>query len=96
MFLSYERDDVSGGDELPEKELERNPRYLPALVRLCESRALGTGQDADGIRYCEQALAIDPLLEAARRLLIISYLDVDDPAAAQRWNDAPLRPPTRA
>ena len=88
VFLSYERDDVAGANELLEKVLERNPRYLPALVRLCESRALGTGQDADGIRYCEEALAIDPLLEAARRLLIISYLDVDDPAAAQQLIDA--------
>lgn len=86
--MFYERDEVSGGEELLERVLERNPRYLPALVRLCESRALATGQDADGIRYCEQALAIDPLLEAARRMLIMSYLDVDDPAAAQQLIDA--------
>jgi len=88
VFLFYERDDVSGGNELLEKVLEHTPRYLPALVRLCEIRALATGQDADGIRYCEQALAIDPQLEAARRMLIMSYLDVEDPAAAQQLIDA--------
>jgi TolB-like protein len=87
VFLFYERGDVAGASELLEEVLEHNPRYLPALVRLCEIRGLATGQDADGIRYCEQALAIDPLLEAARRMLITSYLDVDDPAAAQQLMD---------
>ena len=87
VFLSYERGDVAGASELLEKVLERNPRYLPALVRLCEVRIFNGGRQAEGIRYCEQALAIDPLLEAARRILIQGYLDLDEPAAAQQAID---------
>ena len=43
---------------------------------------------ADGIQYCEQALAIDPLLETARRGLIKGYLAVDDLAAAKQLSDS--------
>ena len=84
VFLSYERGDVAGASKLLEKVLERNPRYLPALVQLSEVRIFNGGRQAEGIRYCEQALAIDPLLEAARRILIQGYLAVDDLAAAKQ------------
>jgi hypothetical protein len=45
------------------------------------------GRLADGIRLCEQALAVDPLLEQARRMLIRIYLDIDDPVAAEELAD---------
>jgi hypothetical protein len=44
-------------------------------------------RQADGIRLCEQALAVDPLVEQARRVLIRAYLDVDDPVAAEQLAD---------
>ena len=46
------------------------------------------GRQADGIRLCEQALAVDPLVEQARRVLIRTYLDLEDPVAAEQLADA--------
>jgi TolB-like protein len=84
VFLLYERGDTAGAIRLLEGVLGEHPRYLPALVRLCEVRSFLTGELAGGIRLCEEALAIDPLVEEARRLLIKAYLDLDDLAAAQQ------------
>jgi len=88
VFLLYERSDVSGADKLLSRVLERDPRYGPALLRKCEIRAQLSGRQADGIRLCEQALAVDPLLQQARRVLIRTYLDVEDPVAAEQLADA--------
>jgi Tetratricopeptide repeat len=41
-------------------------------------------QAANGIRYSEQALALDPSREWARRALIRVYLDLDDLSAARQ------------
>ena len=70
VFLMYERSDVSGADKLLGSVLERHPRYVPALLRQWEIRSMLRGRQADGIRLCEQALAVDPLLQQARRMLI--------------------------
>ena len=87
VFLLYERSDVSGADKLLSSVLERHPRYVPALLRQCEIRSMLLGRQADGIRLCEQALAVDPLLEQARRVLIRAYLDIEDPVAAEQLAD---------
>ncbi|HWV93659.1 MAG TPA: hypothetical protein VNZ24_05055, partial [Vicinamibacterales bacterium] len=57
-------------------------------LRKCEIRAQLSGRQADGIRLCEQVLAVDPLLQQARRVLIRTYLDVEDPVAAEQLADA--------
>jgi TolB-like protein len=88
VFLQYERGDPHGADKLLSGVLERHPRYLPALVRLCEVRTFLLGRHAEAIRLCEQALAVDPLMEEARRILIRTYLDVDDLAAAEQVAEA--------
>ena len=88
VFLLYERSDVSGADKLLSSVLERHPRYVPALLRQCEIRSQLRGRQADGIRLCEQALAVDPLVQQARRVLIRTYLDVEDPVAAEQLADA--------
>jgi TolB-like protein len=88
VFLIYERSDVNGADKLLSSVLERHPRYLPALVRLCEVRSFLLGRHAEAIRLCEQALAVDPLMEEARRILIKAYLEVDDLAAAEQLAEA--------
>jgi TolB-like protein len=87
VFLIYERGDIRGADKLLSSVLARHPRYLPALVRQCEIRSMLLGRQADAIRLCEQALAVDPLVEEARRVLIRTYLDVDDPVAAEQLAD---------
>jgi TolB-like protein len=87
VFLMYERSDISGADKLLSSVLERHPRYVPALLRQCEIRSMQQGRQADGIRLCEQALAGDPLVEQARRVLIRTYLDIEDPIAAEQLAD---------
>jgi hypothetical protein len=64
------------------KVVERYPSYLPALVRLCEINGYATGREAEGAVNCERALAVDPLSEEARRLLVKIYLDLGEIAAA--------------
>jgi hypothetical protein len=59
-----------------------HPRNVPALTRLCELRSFAMDELADGVLYCEQALAIDPLSAETRLHLIGDYLDLDDVAAA--------------
>ena len=83
VFVLYERGDPVGGRKILLEVLERHPRYLPALVRACEVDTFQLGRQAEAIRFCEQALAVDPLMEEARRLLIRAYLDVDNAAAAE-------------
>ena len=64
----------SEGCERPAgRGLREHPQYVPALLRLCELRAFGMGRLADGVLYCEQALAIDPLSAEARLHLIRNY-----------------------
>ncbi|HEX9772633.1 MAG TPA: hypothetical protein VGA44_04135, partial [Steroidobacteraceae bacterium] len=94
-FLHYERADTRGADALLVGVLKRNPRYSPALARLGGLRH-GKRQAANGIRYWEQALALDPLLEDTRRALIRAYVDLGDlPAAEQLIEDEGLEPSPR-
>ena len=71
-----------GARELLRDVVARNPRYVPALARLCEMNDQ-LGDTAIGIRYCEEALALDPLLEETRRELIHHYLQLGDVPAAE-------------
>ncbi len=84
LFLFYERADLQGANDLLVEVLREHPRYVPALVRLCELRAFGMGRLADGVQYCEQALAIDPLSAEARLHLIKTYQQLAEPAAAEQ------------
>ena len=45
--------------KLLEAVLERNPLYVPALVRLAEIR-WGTGRHAESVALGEQAISLDP------------------------------------
>ena len=82
VFLFDELSDVEGARELLRDVVARNPRYVPALARLCEMNDQ-LGDTAIGIRYCEEALALDPLLEDTRRELIHGYLQLGDLPAAE-------------
>ena len=62
VFLFYERADLKGANDLLVEVLREHPQYVPALIRLCELRSFAMGRLADGVLYCEQALAIDPLV----------------------------------
>ena len=94
LFLLFERADLQGANALLVDVLKRNPRYTPALAWLGGLRPL-MKQAANGIRYSEQALALDPSREWTRRALIRVYLDLGDlPAARQLIDDeGPERSP---
>jgi TolB-like protein/Tfp pilus assembly protein PilF len=82
VFMHYERGDTRAAGALLAGVLERNPTYLPALVRRCELNTHATGNVAEAALDCERALAVDPLSEEARRLLTKIYLDLGEDAAA--------------
>jgi TolB-like protein len=82
VFLYDERSDVEGARELLDDVVARNPRYVPALARLCETNQL-VGDTANAVQYCEEALRLDPLLEDTRRFLILLYLQLGDPEVAE-------------
>ena len=84
IFLFYERGDVQGANDLLVEALREDPKYLPALQRLCELRAFGMGRQSDAVLYCEQALAIDPLSTETRLHLLRMYLALGELAAARQ------------
>jgi TolB-like protein len=88
VFMSYERGDVRGANDLLADVLRRHPDYRPALARMTELRAFCTGQTADAIEYGERALALDPMGEEVRRALLRAYLAVGDVTAAEDVADS--------
>jgi len=82
VYLYDERSDPEAARELLVDVVARHPRYAPAVARLCESNFL-VGDIAEAIRYCEEALALDPLLEESRRFLIHQYLLLGRPEVAE-------------
>ena len=83
LFLWLERADMQGANALLVDVLKRNPRYTPALAWLGGLREM-MKQAANGIRYSEQALALDPSREWTRRALIRGYVDLGDLSAAKQ------------
>ena len=71
------------------KRIARRRTEAPSRIRagarapLCPSHH-AMGQSANGIRYGEEALALDPLLEETRRVLIRTYVNLGDAQAARQ------------
>src|SRR6185295_1887030 len=85
----YERCDMKAADALLIDVVTKHPRFSPAFARLSELRLALTGQVASGIRYGEEALALDPLLDNVRWQLISGYLDLGDRRAAEQIAASP-------
>jgi TolB-like protein/DNA-binding winged helix-turn-helix (wHTH) protein len=83
VFLMYRRSDTKGANELLVNLLQREPLYQPALMRLGGLRWSYEGRYAEAVKYCEQALSLDPLSEWTRRTLVRAYLDIGEPIAAE-------------
>ena len=83
VFLFHGRGDIQGANALLVGVLKRHRGYAPALARLFVIRN-SMGQSANGIRYGEEALALDPLLEETRRVLIRTYVNLGDTQAARQ------------
>jgi TolB-like protein/DNA-binding winged helix-turn-helix (wHTH) protein len=82
VYLLYDRGDVRGADELLQAVLNRDPKFVPALVRRGELAWCCDADASTAVELLEQALAIDPTAQWPRRILVRAYLDADDPRAA--------------
>ena len=83
VFLLQGRGDNQAANALLVGVLKRHRGYAPALERLFVVRS-NMGQSANGIRYGEEALALNPLAEDTRRVLIRTYVGLGDAEAAQQ------------
>jgi tetratricopeptide (TPR) repeat protein len=82
MYLYNSSGDFVQTAQLLETVLERDPLFVPALVRLSDCRRI-MGEYAEAIALGEQAIALDPGNDPAWRQLMRSYLVVAEPAAAE-------------
>ena len=82
-YLLFGSGDMEQAARLAESVLERDPLYVPALVRLADVRWCGQGEHAESVALAEQAVALDPGNETAWRQLMLSYLSVGEPAGAE-------------
>jgi TolB-like protein/DNA-binding winged helix-turn-helix (wHTH) protein len=84
VFLLYRRSDIQGANDLLVDVLQREPLYQPALMRLGQVRWHFQGRFAEAVKYGEQALSLDPASEWTRRYVVRAYLDLGEPAAAEK------------
>jgi TolB-like protein/Tfp pilus assembly protein PilF len=83
ILLAYGRSDFAAAERALLSALRKDPLYQPALAKLAEVH-WGRGEFAEGARYGEQALSLDPHSDWTRRILLRIYLDLGDLAAATR------------
>ena len=82
-YLLFGSGDMKQAAQVAEAVLERDPLYVPALVRLADIRWCGQGEHAESVALAEQAVALDPGNETAWRHLMVSYLSVGEPAGSE-------------
>lgn len=82
-YLLFGSGDTTQAARVLEAVLERDPLYVPALVRLSDVRWCGGGKYADAVAMAEQAVALDSRNEPAWRQLAFSYLTMGEDAAAE-------------
>lgn len=82
-YLGYGPGDAEQATRLLQQVLERDPLYLPALLRLAEFRWSLQGRNSETIHLAEQAVNLDPGSEQAWYHIGVAYLDADDPASAE-------------
>ncbi len=82
-YLGYGPGDSVQATAILQELLERDPLYVPALVRLAEFRWALQGRTAEAIQLAEQAAKLDPGNEQAWYHIGVPYLDLDDLASAE-------------
>jgi TolB-like protein/Flp pilus assembly protein TadD len=82
-YLLWGPGDMTQAAAVAEEVLQRDPLYVPALVRLADVRWCGQGRYAESVALAEQAVELDPGNQTAWRHLAISYLAVGEPDAAK-------------
>ncbi len=83
LMLFYGKGNAAEANGLLLQAFALQPNYYPVIARLAEVRFTGLGDTAEGIKYGEQALSLEPQAAWARRFLVMMYLEVGDPAAMQ-------------
>ena len=81
-YLEWGRGDYAEADRTLQPVLERDPLFVPALVRLADIRWGGQTRHAESVALLEQAVALDPGNETAWRHLVLSYIAVGEIAGA--------------
>jgi TolB-like protein/DNA-binding winged helix-turn-helix (wHTH) protein/Tfp pilus assembly protein PilF len=82
-YLFWGTGEVSKVVDILEAVLEREPLYVPAIIRLAEVRWTAQGEFAEAVQLAEQAVSLDPGSEPAWLVLMSAYLEMDEAAAAQ-------------
>ncbi len=83
VFLMFWRGQVSPALAELRGVVERDPLYQPALARYGEALGCLDGQQAEGIKYLEQAIDLDPDAASTVSLLIQGYINLREVAAAE-------------
>ena len=81
-YLEWGAGDYAEADRTLQPVLERDPLFVPALVRLADIRWGGQTRHAESVALLEQAVALDPGNQTAWRHLILSYIAVGEIAGA--------------
>ena len=82
LYLEWGPGDYEQADRLLQSVLERDPLYVPALVRLADVRWGGLGRHAEAVALGEQAVALDPTNDTAWRHLVLCYISVGEVSSA--------------
>ena len=82
VFLFYGRSNGNAATDLLRDVVERDPLYQPALTHLGALVISYHAQFAEGVKYLEQALALDPESDFTRTALVNAYLALDEVDAA--------------
>lgn len=82
-YLLFGPADRSQAVRLLESVLQRDPLYVPALLRLSEVYWMMPGTHTEALKLAELAIALDPGNELAWRQLATCYMDVGDITAAE-------------
>jgi TolB-like protein/DNA-binding winged helix-turn-helix (wHTH) protein/Tfp pilus assembly protein PilF len=89
VYLLYGTGNPAAAEELLVRVLEREPLYPPALGRLAEVHYCCDGRLADAVQLGQQTLALDPLAEWTRRVVIRSAVAMRLPEAAREAQHGP-------
>ena len=82
-YLQFGPGDYVQAERILRQVLERDPLFVPALVRLADIRRADQRDDAGTLLLAERAVALDPENDPAWREIGVAYLGVGEEAAAE-------------
>jgi TolB-like protein/DNA-binding winged helix-turn-helix (wHTH) protein len=82
-YLYQRTDEIERVEPLLRRALALDANFFPALIRLGELRYCCQARLAEGIKFGEQALRVDPSSTLVRNFLVHMYLAIGDDLAAE-------------